>query len=177
MPEVRKMILDVGCGSTPQGDVNVDPFMGFSPHHARVIDGRDYLNFVQGGLPQLPFRDKAFNVVSCRHVIEHTDNPVEAVLELRRVARKAVFLKVPNNPLHEFPLHRYTWSLVSLKNLLTPHFAAVYVYPYTNVWNSRLFHFLENRRGVVGMFCKAFSRRLRGWMGLEIAAVCIVGKL
>ncbi|MEO8601868.1 MAG: methyltransferase domain-containing protein [bacterium] len=43
-------------------------------------------------LPRLPFADGAFDVVLCSEVLEHLVRPVEAIAELRRVARRAVIL-------------------------------------------------------------------------------------
>ncbi|HJQ83978.1 MAG TPA: methyltransferase domain-containing protein [Candidatus Binatia bacterium] len=43
-------------------------------------------------LPVLPFRDGAFDVVTCSEVFEHLERPVEAMAELLRVARRYVVL-------------------------------------------------------------------------------------
>lgn len=43
-------------------------------------------------LARLPFADGAFDVVLCSEVLEHLVRPVEAIAELRRVARSAVIL-------------------------------------------------------------------------------------
>jgi ubiquinone/menaquinone biosynthesis C-methylase UbiE len=47
---------------------------------------------VTASLIRLPFPDGAFDVVLCSEVLEHLVRPVEAIAELRRVARKAVIL-------------------------------------------------------------------------------------
>jgi ubiquinone/menaquinone biosynthesis C-methylase UbiE/uncharacterized protein YbaR (Trm112 family) len=44
---------------------------------------------------QLPIRDKAFDVVLCSNTLEHTTEPKQAIAELMRVARKHVFIGVP----------------------------------------------------------------------------------
>lgn len=41
---------------------------------------------------RLPFQDQSFDVVLCSEVLEHVEHPVETLLELCRVARKAVIL-------------------------------------------------------------------------------------
>lgn len=41
---------------------------------------------------RLPFRDGAFDVVVCSEVIEHVENPVETMLELQRISRRALIL-------------------------------------------------------------------------------------
>lgn len=45
---------------------------------------------------ELPFEDGAFDVVTALDVLEHLDNPHAAVRELCRVARKAVYISLPN---------------------------------------------------------------------------------
>ena len=47
---------------------------------------------VTASLARLPFPDGAFDVVLCSEVLEHLVRPVEAIAELRRVARKAVIV-------------------------------------------------------------------------------------
>jgi SAM-dependent methyltransferase len=44
----------------------------------------------------LPFEDGAFDFVLASHVIEHMPDPIEALLEWVRVARRYVFLIVPH---------------------------------------------------------------------------------
>lgn len=83
---------------------------GFLPHLARTIHGvtavTTDLSHEAGlranelfGLPSaavdchlLPFADDAFDVVVCSEVIGHVEHPVETILELQRVARRAVIL-------------------------------------------------------------------------------------
>ena len=46
-------VLDVGCGETPKGDVNVDIYPIKCPGNNFLIAMADYL----------PFKDKSFNTV------------------------------------------------------------------------------------------------------------------
>ena len=43
-------------------------------------------------ITSLPFKDNAFDVVVCSEVIEHLVNPIQALFELKRIARKAVII-------------------------------------------------------------------------------------
>lgn len=45
---------------------------------------------------ELPFDDHSFDIVTALDVLEHLDNPHRALHELYRVARKAVFISLPN---------------------------------------------------------------------------------
>ncbi|MCZ6678748.1 MAG: methyltransferase domain-containing protein [Candidatus Poribacteria bacterium] len=44
---------------------------------------------------QLPIRDRTFDVVLCSNTVEHVTNPNAVIAELMRVARKHVFIGVP----------------------------------------------------------------------------------
>ena len=57
--------------------------------------------FVAGSVVDLPFPDRSFDVVGCFEVLEHLpgDLPRRALSELARVARHAVVLSVPHEPM------------------------------------------------------------------------------
>jgi len=44
----------------------------------------------------LPFKSGSFEQVYASHILEHVDNPVQALKEMLRVSRKAVTVKVPH---------------------------------------------------------------------------------
>ena len=96
-------LLDVGAGS------------GFSsiyyPAEIRVV-ACDYAGGMIRGNParerarcsadSLPFRDGSFDVVSCWELLHHLDDPVAALREMWRVARRRLVVFEPNriNPGH-----------------------------------------------------------------------------
>jgi ubiquinone/menaquinone biosynthesis C-methylase UbiE len=57
--------------------------------------------FVAGSVVDLPFADRSFDVVGCFEVLEHLpgDLPRQALSELARVARRAIVLSVPHEPM------------------------------------------------------------------------------
>ena len=57
--------------------------------------------FVAGSVADLPFPSRSFDVVGCFEVLEHLpgDLPRQALAELARVARQAVVLSVPHEPM------------------------------------------------------------------------------
>ena len=74
--------LNLGCGSDKWGDVRVD--LDFSTQ----IGDWSKLN-LRADAHALPFRDKAFVVCRCWHVLEHLQDPVRVLSEIRRVSLSA----------------------------------------------------------------------------------------
>jgi len=95
------MILDVGCGTEPRGDVNCDLFVedvyfhrGIGHHAAfNILPVHDIPNFVQCDSQHLPFKDDAFDEVFSAQVIEHVQHPFLMFHELVRVSKKSVVLE------------------------------------------------------------------------------------
>jgi len=69
------MALDVGCGSNKlSGSIGVDI-------------SRDSDADIFADAQHLPFQSEVFDLVQCHCVLEHLDNPEEAVVEVRRVLK------------------------------------------------------------------------------------------
>lgn len=64
------------------------------------IDKYDIPNFVQADATNLPFEDKSFDIACLDEVLEHMPDPVSALKEAKRVARKKIIITVPNE--HEW---------------------------------------------------------------------------
>jgi len=95
---VENLVLDVGCGDRPKGNVNLDLSKGKTSGlqgFRGKINPSSTLNFVQGTVYNLPFRDNAFNKVLCHHLLEHLEEPKQAVKELVRVSKNSVEIIVP----------------------------------------------------------------------------------
>jgi len=87
--------LDVGCGSGQnqqferikhRGTVNADILRPIKP----------IPNFVLCDVQHLPFKDKGFNKSLFIDVIEHVDNPPQALKELKRVTTNNIIVGTPN---------------------------------------------------------------------------------
>ncbi len=74
-------VLDVGCG--------VKPYYPFFAERAAEYVGVDVVENpaaeLLGSVEALPVPDASFDVVLCTQVLEHCDDPAQAVRELRRV--------------------------------------------------------------------------------------------
>lgn len=101
-----RKVLDAGCGE------------GFSLERLRAIGvgeslvGVDYsrdavtfgkqlfpaLDLRQGDIYRLPFADHTFDLVLCNEVLEHLEDPVAALAELRRVGKGEFLFSVPHEP-------------------------------------------------------------------------------
>lgn len=88
------MILDVGCGADPRGDVNVD-LMVKGSHEKWDQNPEGIPNFVRADVRYLPFRSRSFDLVYCSHVLEHLEDPDEGLSELKRVSRSRVAVILP----------------------------------------------------------------------------------
>ena len=84
----RAFCLDVGCGAKPfpMADISCDL-------HLRPVRDRRMQQLVTEGKPFvrcdgrfLPFRDKAFEFVTCYYLLEHVDDPTAFFGEIRRVS-------------------------------------------------------------------------------------------
>jgi SAM-dependent methyltransferase len=93
------LVLEVASGADPlfRSDVLMDKYPIQSTKH-RVdrqpikTDGRP---FVVGDVYDLPFRNRSFDVIVARHVLEHLSEPKRFIAEAQRVAKR-VFIKTPS---------------------------------------------------------------------------------
>ncbi len=62
-------------------------------------------SIVKEDIQNLSFQSKSFDIVLCQQVLEHIPNPVKAISELKRVAKKQLIISVPYEPF--FTLFRF----------------------------------------------------------------------
>lgn len=93
-------VLDLGCGPgsitvdlakhVPQGHVTGVEYVSDPLDGARALAksrGVDNVNFVVGDIHKLDFPDDSFDLVHVHQVLQHITNPVQALREMRRVAK------------------------------------------------------------------------------------------
>jgi len=98
------MILDVGCGHDPRGDVNVDLFVKATKHRSddqrkledKDLDPKFIPNLIRASGEYLPFRDNCFDFVISTHTIEHALNPFAFIREAIRVSKDRVEITCPH---------------------------------------------------------------------------------
>ncbi|HEY0410643.1 MAG TPA: class I SAM-dependent methyltransferase, partial [Candidatus Dormibacteraeota bacterium] len=101
-------VLDAGCGSGRTLDelrrYGETHGMELNPLGVAAARSRGHHDVREGPLEAIPFEDSSFDLVTCLDVIEHTDDDVASLRELRRVARPDATLVVT------VPAHPSLWS-------------------------------------------------------------------
>jgi SAM-dependent methyltransferase len=109
-------VLDVGCG--------VKPYLPFFTDVASEYVGVDVVenpaaDFL-GAVEALPVPDSSFDVVLCTQVLEHSDDPAQAVRELRRVTAPGGRVLVSTHGVqvyHPSPVDYWRWTHEGLRRL------------------------------------------------------------
>lgn len=105
-PLKASSILDVGCGEGFTLKKLEEKKIG------KRNEGIDYsedaikigkkiypkLALKRGDVYQLEYKDNSFDLILCTEVLEHLEDPVKAVNEIKRVAGKYIAFSVPNEP-------------------------------------------------------------------------------
>lgn len=109
-------VLDVGCGTKPY-----EPL--FAPYATSYIGVDPFENpraELRGSVEAIPAEDGSFDIVLCNQVLEHCDDPVRAVQELRRVtaARGRVLASTHGvMPYHPSPTDYWRWTHAGLAKM------------------------------------------------------------
>jgi 2-polyprenyl-3-methyl-5-hydroxy-6-metoxy-1,4-benzoquinol methylase len=153
-------VLDAGCGegitlrhlSAQRPDLELH---GIEIDAASLDVARELVptaRLREGSIYELPWPDAEFDLVLCTEVLEHLEEPDKALAGLRRVARDAVILSVPREPLWRLlnmargaywadwgntPTHINHWGRSAFRRLVAGHFSvreAGGPNPWTVIW-------------------------------------------
>ena len=103
----KALVLDVGCGLHPRGDVNIDPYID-SIHRRKgkgpELNPEEIQSFLQVDGRNMPmFHDRMFHTVKCYHVIEHVPDWWVLLREMYRVTDKHLIIVTPHRRWLRFP--------------------------------------------------------------------------
>lgn len=109
-------VLDVGCG--------VKPYYPFFAERASEYVGVDVVENpaaeLRGSVEELPVPDGSFDLVLCTQVLEHCDDPAQAVRELRRVTAPGGRVLASTHGVqvyHPSPQDYWRWTHEGLRRL------------------------------------------------------------
>lgn len=73
------------------------------------------IKFKNGSIENLPFKNSAFDTVICTHTLEHVQNLMQSITELRRVCRKRLIIVVPKQRPYKytFDLHLHFFPYIN----------------------------------------------------------------
>jgi SAM-dependent methyltransferase len=112
----RYRVLDVGCGTKPYAPLflpHADSYVGVDPVDNPKAE-------LKGSVEAIPVEDASFDVVLCNQVLEHCDDPVKAVSELRRVTAPGGRVLATTHgvmPYHPSPTDYWRWTHAGLEKL------------------------------------------------------------
>lgn len=126
-------VLDVGCGvgldyemynkhDVDVGYVGIDSCRGFIEHNKLE---HPEATFMHGKSYELPFEDKSFDIVTCRHVLEHLKEPYTTLAEICRVGKRVAIIwfippgKKEKIVLREKGFYKNTYSRKTLESFIS----------------------------------------------------------
>lgn len=112
----RYRVLDVGCGAKPYEPL----FAPYATSYVGVDPVDNPKAELKGPVEDIPVEDGSFDVVLCNQVLEHCDDPVKAVSELRRVTAPGGRVLVTTHgvmPYHPSPTDYWRWTHAGLEKL------------------------------------------------------------
>ncbi|HEY3184551.1 MAG TPA: class I SAM-dependent methyltransferase [Gaiellaceae bacterium] len=112
----RARVLDVGCGVKPYFPLFADA----ASEYVGVDVQENPLADVHGAVEALPLPDASFDIVLCTQVLEHADDPAQAVRELYRVTAPGGRVLASTHGVmvyHPNPVDLWRWTHAGLERL------------------------------------------------------------
>ena len=126
----RYRLLDVGCGDKPY----LPFFEPFAASYVGVDPVENPMAEMQGSVEALPVENASYDVVLCAQVLEHCDDPAQAVGSSRRVTAPGGRVLASTHGVqvyHPSPVDYWRWTHAGLERLFRENaeWASVSVVP------------------------------------------------
>ncbi|MFH1316214.1 MAG: class I SAM-dependent methyltransferase [Candidatus Woesearchaeota archaeon] len=154
-----KNVIEVGCGEGYitkylKDNNNID-IIGIDLEESIIEKAKELhpdMKFFIGNIYQTNFPDSSFDCVIASEVLEHLEDPIRAIVEMKRISKGFCLFSVPNEPffrmaniarlkylnrLGNTPGHIQNWTKSKFKTLLKKHFQKVTIKT-SNVWTIAL---------------------------------------
>lgn len=149
-----RRVLDVGCGDKPYY-----PFFSSAASYVGVDVQENPNADLHGAAEAIPAEDGAFDLVLCTQVLEHADDPAQAVREMHRVTAPGGRVLVSTHGTqvyHPNPDDYWRWTHTGLERLFTENgdWESVRVEPNAGTTSAlamlvaRSLHLLAKRAGI-----------------------------
>jgi SAM-dependent methyltransferase len=112
-----KRVLDVGCGDKPYY-----PFFSTAASYIGVDVQQNPNADLHGAVEAIPAEDASFDLVICTQVLEHADDPAQAVREMHRVTApggRVLASTHGTQVYHPNPGDYWRWTHTGLERLFT----------------------------------------------------------
>lgn len=111
----RKKLLDIGCGSGQfiyeMKNLGIEVY-GLEPGEFDKEGNRRYgLNIIKGEIQNVEDKKEFFDIITLNHVLEHLDNPNQALKKINHILRKdgLFIMGVPNTNSWAFKIFKKNW--------------------------------------------------------------------
>jgi ubiquinone/menaquinone biosynthesis C-methylase UbiE len=153
----KGLLADVGCGDKPYREM-LKPYI--TQHvgidHVDTLHDKANIDLI-GTAYDIPVEDEYFDTVVCTVVLEHLEEPNEAIKETKRVLKKdsyAIYTAPLFWHLHEEPRDFFRYTRYGLRFLFEKNgFEIVELYPLSGFWatfGQELVYYLWNFRTLGG---------------------------
>jgi ubiquinone/menaquinone biosynthesis C-methylase UbiE len=113
----EKNVLDVGCGDGMITSLLNCKGIDNEPISIQLAIEKG-VDAKVASVYELPYQAEEFDSVFCGDVLEHLENPEEALKEMRRVLKEYLYLATPTKGTQNDPYHIKEWEPGELKTLV-----------------------------------------------------------